>query len=60
MKIRCGTDILRVSRIENIKNLDKFMKKSLLNEKFHTLNRKIVITKRLQGCFVLKKQCQKL
>ena len=23
MKIRCGTDILRVSRIENIKNLDK-------------------------------------
>ena len=59
MKIRCGTDILRVSRIKNIKNLDKFMKKVFTEREISYIESKNRSFQTITGMFWMKEAVSK-
>ena len=59
MKIRCGTDILRVSRIKNIKNLDKFMKKVFTEREISYIESKNRSFETITGMFCMKEAVSK-
>ncbi|MDU2709989.1 MAG: 4'-phosphopantetheinyl transferase superfamily protein, partial [Finegoldia magna] len=59
MKIRCGTDILRVSRIENIKNLDKFMGKVFTEREISYIESKNRNYETITGMFCIKEAVSK-
>ncbi|WP_297810225.1 holo-ACP synthase [uncultured Finegoldia sp.] len=59
MKIRCGTDILRVSRIGNIKNIDRFLKKVFTEQEISYIESKNKNIETITGMFCLKEAVSK-